>query len=37
MINVCIVEDEKSQVELLTEYLNRYTSVHGTKFKITHM
>lgn len=37
MINICIVEDEKSQVELLTEYLNRYTSVHGTKFKITHM
>ncbi|MDY2627998.1 MAG: LytTR family DNA-binding domain-containing protein [Lachnospiraceae bacterium] len=37
MINVCIVEDEQSQVELLTEYLNRYALAHGVQFGITHM
>ena len=37
MINVCIVEDEQSQVDLLTEYLNRYTETYGVRFGITHM
>lgn len=37
MINVCIVEDELSQAELLKGYINKYGSKRKQQFSIVHL
>ena len=37
MINVCIVEDEKAQAELLKNYISKYGKAAGQEFNITHL
>lgn len=37
MINVCIVEDELSQAELLKKYINKYGNATKQPFNITHL
>ena len=36
MINICIVEDEKDQADILTGLINAYKKTHNTDFTITH-
>ncbi len=37
MINICIVEDEPSQVTLLTQYIQRFSSEHHQQIATTHI
>jgi DNA-binding LytR/AlgR family response regulator len=37
MINVCIVEDELEQADLLKSYINKYGASSGKQFSITHL
>ena len=37
MINVCIVEDEVSQADLLKSYITKYGQSNGQQFNITHL
>ena len=37
MINICIVEDELSQAELLKNYINKYGNSTKQPFNITHL
>ncbi len=36
MINIAIVEDEKSSADLLKSYFDKYSEKKGTKFRIVH-
>lgn len=37
MINVCIVEDEAEQANLLKNYISKYSNAHGEQFSITYL
>ncbi len=37
MINICIVEDEVEQAQLLKNYINKYGNSHKEQFSITHV
>lgn len=37
MINICIVEDELEQANLLTNYITKYGKDNGKQFNITHL
>ena len=37
MINVCIVEDELAQAELLKQYISKYGNATKQPFNITHL